>query len=131
MIAVSRLLAILIMLILSNRASLIFPFISVFGVYIVSNLFLNTGHYALFQRLQHGEPYIFPDGVTTLQTFYTGISPLDAYLTNLQLIFANVIHGSTLELALLGLLFGGTLFAVFTVMLVEALLSGRKRDIVL
>ncbi|PGH00653.1 hypothetical protein AJ80_09143 [Polytolypa hystricis UAMH7299] len=112
----------------SRILSLIFPIVSIFGVYIVSNLFLNTGHYQFFQELQNGsEPFIFPDG-TTLQTFYTGITPLDQYLTNLQLIFASVIDGSNLELSLLGLHFGGIMFALFAVMLVEALRSGRKRD---
>lgn len=116
----------------NNPISLIFPMISIFGVYIVSNLFLNTGHYQFFQDLQHSnEPFIFPDGETTLRTFYTGIVALDQYLTNLQLIFASVIDGSHLEHALLGLHFGGIMFAFFAVMLVEALLSGRRRDMAL
>ena len=112
-----------------KRISLIFPVISVAAIYLVSNLFLNSGHARLFEGLQHGRPYMFADGVTTLRTFYTGLSSLDNYLANLQLIFANVIDGSSLHLALLGLQFGSVIFAVFTVMLTEALLAGRRQDL--
>jgi hypothetical protein len=110
-------------------SSLIFPLISIFGTYAVSNLMIHSGLYDAFNASQVAKPRMLPDGRTPLQTLYTGLGPLDDYLSNLQYIFTDLITGSSPQLSLFGLHFAGVIFVIITVMLVETLRTRRQRDL--
>lgn len=110
----------------------IFPLISVFGLYVVSSLMICSDHAQAFVDSLKEAPFqLLPDGETQLQTFYTGLVPLDSYLANLQFIFVPLVDGSSPELSLLGWHWAGLILAIFTVMLVESLRTRRARDLVL
>ncbi|KAK1980434.1 hypothetical protein LZ30DRAFT_723360 [Colletotrichum cereale] len=110
---------------------IVFPFVTVAGLYVVSNLMVNSGHAQLFTDSRALTVPLLPDGKTPLQTFYTGVPALDSYLANLQFTIFPTVDGSSPALSLLGWHWMGLLLAVFTVMLVESLRTRRARDLVL
>ncbi|KZL80495.1 atma protein [Colletotrichum incanum] len=110
---------------------IVFPFITLAGLYVVSNLMINSGHAQLFVDSRALAVPLLPDGETLLRTFYTGVPALDSYLANLQFSIFPTVDGSSPALSLLGWHWMGLLLAVFTAMLVESLRSRRTRDLVL
>ncbi|KAK2036272.1 hypothetical protein LZ31DRAFT_243389 [Colletotrichum somersetense] len=109
----------------------VFPFIASAGLYVVSNLMVNSGHAQLFVDRRASAVPLLPDGKTPLQTFYTGVPALDSYLANLQFSIFPTVDGSSSALSLLGWHWMGLLLSVFTVMLVESLRTRRTRDLFL
>ncbi|GKT58048.1 terpene cyclase atmA [Colletotrichum tofieldiae] len=110
---------------------IVFPFITLAGLYVVSNLMINSGHAQLFADSRALAVPLLPDGKTLLQTFYTGVPALDSYLANLQFSIFPTVDGSSPALSLLGWHWMGLLLAVFTAMLVESLRTRRTRDLVM
>ncbi|KAK1635789.1 hypothetical protein BDP81DRAFT_395339 [Colletotrichum phormii] len=107
-----------------------FPFITLAGLYAVSNLMMNSGHAQMFTDRRASAPPLLPDNKTPLLTFYTGVPPLDSYLANLQFSIIPTVDGSFPALSLLGWHWTGLILAVFTVMLVESLRTRRARDLI-
>ncbi|KAK0375682.1 hypothetical protein CLIM01_06954 [Colletotrichum limetticola] len=108
----------------------VFPFVTLAGLYAVSNLMINSGHAQLFTDRRASATPLLPDNKTPLLTVYTGVPPLDSYLANLQFSIIPTVDGSSQALALLGWHWMGLLIAVFTVMLVESLRTRRARDLI-
>lgn len=116
----------------ANSIIHIFPLISMFGLYVVSTLMIYSSHAQAFVDSLKEVPFrLLPDGETLVQTYYTGLGPLDSYLANLQFIFVPLVDGSSPELSLLGWHWAGLLLALFTVMLIESLRTQRTRDLIL
>ncbi|KAG7041721.1 LysR family regulatory protein [Colletotrichum scovillei] len=108
----------------------VFPFITLAGIYAVSNLMINSGHAQLFTDRRASATPLLPDNKTPLLTVYTGVPPLDSYLANLQFSIIPTVDGSYQALSLLGWHWMGLLIAVFTVMIVESLRTRRARDLI-
>ncbi|EXF79103.1 hypothetical protein CFIO01_06425 [Colletotrichum fioriniae PJ7] len=108
----------------------VFPFITLAGLYAVSNLMINSGHAQLFTDRRASATPLLPDNKTPLLTVYTGVPPLDSYLANLQFSIIPTVDGSSQALSLLGWHWMGLLIALFTVMLVESLRTRRARDLI-
>ncbi|OHF04212.1 hypothetical protein CORC01_00551 [Colletotrichum orchidophilum] len=114
----------------SSLIHIVFPFITLAGLYAVSNLMINSGHAQLFTDSRAPATPLLPDNKTPLLTFYTGVPPLDSYLANLQFSIIPTVDGSSPGLSLLGWHWVGLLLAVFAVMLVESLRTRRTRDLI-
>ncbi|KAI9743460.1 MAG: hypothetical protein M1818_002772 [Claussenomyces sp. TS43310] len=107
-------------------AKFLLPLLSICAIYSISSIMYHTGYISAFEALGVPGPHFLPGSTNLLERHYTGIRPLDAYLSNLQLVFANVVDGSTPELAVLGFLFAGTFFSIFMLLMIEGAKSGRR-----
>jgi len=74
---------------------------------------------------------LLPLSERPLLTLYTGQQLLDTLIALANIMFANVVDGSTPQLSLYAVQFGGQLVPVFAVMMVESLRAGNKSNIFL
>lgn len=88
-----------------------------------------NGYYDALVRLRDIGPHLLPGSDTPLQERYTGIGPVDYWLTVLQAVFANIFDGSAPKLSIYAFYFAGQLVPVITVMYIESCREGNKQTV--
>lgn len=89
-----------------------------------------NGYYDALVRLRDIGPHLLPGSNTPLQERYTGIGPVDYWLTVLQAVFANIFDGTAPKLSIYAFYFAGQLVPVITVMCVEGYREGNKENVI-
>lgn len=88
-----------------------------------------NGYYDALVRLRDIGPHNLPGSDTPLQERYTGIGPVDYWLTVLQAVFANIFDGSAPKLSIYAFHFAGQLIPVITVMCIESCREGNEKTV--
>ena len=81
------------------------------------------------RRLRDIGPHLRPGSDTPLQERYTGIGPVDYWLTVLEAVFANIFDGSAPKLSIYAFHFAGQLIPVITVMCIESCREGNEETV--
>jgi len=88
-----------------------------------------SGWVATALKLLNSEASLLPGTETHLLKTYIGIAWFDKLLALANLFFADVANGSSPELILYAVQFGGQLVPIFMIMIVEALRAGNRGNI--
>lgn len=88
-----------------------------------------NGYYDDLVRLRDIGPHLLPGSNTPLQERYTGVGPVDYWLTVLQAVFANIFDGSAPKLSIYAFYFAGQLVPVITVMCIESCRGGNEKNV--
>lgn len=91
-------------------------------------LLYRNGYFHALIRLRDQGPHYLPGSYSPILTRYVRIPPLDKVLTLATVMFANVTDGSRPQLSLYAVQFGGQLFGVLAVIILESLRSGNQRN---
>lgn len=101
-----------------------------FAIYSMWVMSLQNGYLDSLLQLVARGPFVLPGSTTPLLQSYTGISPLDRWLTFLQCVFANLTDGSAPHLLLLAIYSISQWNAVITSMVVESQRSFNRGKVV-
>ena len=85
-----------------------------------------NGYHDALARLRDYGPHVLPGSDITLRQHYTGIRPIDYWLTVLQCVFANIFDGSAPELSIYAFHFAGQLVPVVAIMAIESCREGNQ-----
>src|SRR5438874_1494022 len=100
------------------------------GVYSMVLHPFSNGFYEAVGSIRDEFPKILPASNATLVDFYTGIEPLDYFLTTMQIVFSSIFDMSAPGMTVLAFYFAGQVVPVLVVMMIEGLREGNKGEIV-
>jgi len=111
-----------------SRAALLLFGKQIFGLNSMFGQAYRSGWFAAILHIANSDSAVLPGSQTPVLKQYTGIHSLDAMLVIAAVMWDNVTSGSTPQLSLYAIQFGGQLVPIFAVMMIEGLREGNTRN---
>ena len=103
---------------------------SCLALYCTWGLMASNGTLEMLDKIRGQTPPLVPGTEAILKTKYTGIGPLDHLLTTLTITFYQAVDGSLPHVSLQSFHFGGQIFAIWGLLLLEGIRKGNQGKLI-